>query len=78
VLSLNCLSSSFKAFAVVSITALLGFPLLVTYTPSKVAISTSLNRFRGLTSFFPRGAFASLDFNPEKKKKKKNKKLKVN
>ena len=31
-LSLTCLSSSFKAFAVVSITALLGFPLLVTYT----------------------------------------------
>ena len=58
-LSLTCLSSSFKAFAVVSITALLGFPLLITYTLSKVAISTSLNHFRGLTCFFPRGAFAS-------------------
>ena len=58
-LSLTCLSSSFKAFAVVSITALLNFPLLFTNTLSKVTISTSLNRFRRLTCFFPRGAFAS-------------------
>ena len=34
----------------VSITALLGFPLL-TYTLSKVAVSMLLNRFRGLTCF---------------------------
>ena len=53
----------------VSITALLGFPLLtsLTYTLSKVAVSMLLNRFRGLMCFFPRGAFASLDFNPGKK-----------
>ena len=50
----------------VSITALLGSPLL-TYTLSKVAVSMLLNCFRGLTCFFPRGAFASLDFNPGKK-----------